>query len=53
MFTVHCHRHDARVLIWPSGIDAIATTARGIEVAYHCTCGYRGTWVTGRAAVRA
>ncbi len=50
MFTISCPRHDATVLIWPSGIDAIETTTRGIEVRYHCTCGHHGTWVTGRKA---
>jgi hypothetical protein len=50
MFTVFCPTHDAEVLIWTSGIDAIRNTPRGIEVVYHCTCGHRGLWVTGRAA---
>lgn len=48
MFTVECPNHGARVLIWPSGVDAVRNTSRGIEVSYHCTCGHRGVWVTGR-----
>jgi hypothetical protein len=52
LFTVHCPRHDAVVLIWPSGIDGITNVDGHIEVHYHCTCGYRGTWITGRGAAR-
>lgn len=48
MFTIHCPRHGGRALIWPSNIDAIVNTPQGIEVAYHCTCGAPGVWVTGR-----
>lgn len=51
MFTVFCPRHDADVLIWPSMIDGVRNTSAGIEVAYHCTCGHSGTWVTGRGAL--
>jgi hypothetical protein len=52
LFTVHCPRHDATVLIWPSGIDGITNVDGRIEVHYHCTCGHRGTWITGRGATR-
>lgn len=48
MFSVFCPVHGAEVLIWTSGIDAIRNTPQGIEVVYHCTCGYRGVWLTGR-----
>jgi hypothetical protein len=50
MFTVDCPRHGGRVLIWPSGIDGIDNVDGCIEVRYHCTCGHRGVWVTGRRA---
>lgn len=48
MFTVFCPRHDAVVLIWPSGIDRIVNGDAGIEVHYHCLCGHNGVWLTGR-----
>ncbi|MDX1621556.1 MAG: hypothetical protein R3320_11225 [Nitriliruptorales bacterium] len=50
MLAVDCPVHGARVLIWPSGIDRVRNTGSGIEVHYHCTCGYRGTLLTGRPA---
>lgn len=50
MFATFCPRHDARVLIWPSGIDAIVNHERGIDVHFHCTCGYRGMCRTGRTS---
>jgi hypothetical protein len=51
MFTVSCPIHGAEVLIWPSGIDGIRNLDGGvIEVSYHCTCGHRGVWRTGRGA---
>ena len=50
MFTVHCARHESRVLIFSSGVERIRNTDQGIEVDYRCTCGQRGTWRTGRAA---
>lgn len=52
MFTAYCPRHRATVLIWTSGIDRIVNTAEGIEVHFHCTCGHRGEWLTGRRAAR-
>lgn len=50
MFDIHCPRHDARVLIWPSGVDAVVNRDGAIEVHFHCTCGYRGVWRTGRTS---
>lgn len=44
MFTVHCPRHDAQVLVFPSGVDAIVNEPTGPVVHYHCTCGHRGVW---------
>jgi hypothetical protein len=53
MFTTYCPRHGADVLIWPSGIDAIDNTDHGIEVYFHCTCGYHGVYLTGRTQATA
>lgn len=50
MFAVHCPTHDARVLIWTSGVERVRNTDAGIEVDWRCTCGQRGTWLTGRKA---
>lgn len=50
MFTVHCARHGARVLIFSSGVERVRNTDKGIEVDYRCTCGHRGTWLTGRTS---
>ena len=50
MFAVHCPRHGTRVLIWSSGVESVRNTEHGIEVDYRCTCGHRGTWLTGRRA---
>ena len=52
MFAVHCPSHGSRVLIFSSGVERVRNTERGIEVDYRCTCGQRGTWLTGRAARR-
>ncbi len=48
MFTVYCARHGARTLIFPSSIDLVENGADGIRVHYHCTCGERGVYHTGR-----
>lgn len=50
MFTIYCPRHQARVLIWPSGLDGIVNHDGVIDVHFHCTCGYRGVHRTGRKA---
>lgn len=52
MFDVYCPKHGARVLIWPSGLDGIRNRPDGMEVAYHCTCGYRGVWRPRRRAAK-
>lgn len=52
MFAVHCPGHGSRVLIFSSGVERVRNTERGIEVDYRCTCGWRGTWLTGRASRR-
>ena len=48
MLTVHCPAHRTRVLIFTSGVEGVRNTAEGIEVDYRCTCGHRGTWLSGR-----
>lgn len=50
MFTVFCPRHQVRVLILPSMIDHIDNSRDGIDVHYHCSCGYPGVWRTGRSS---
>ncbi|HEX9644570.1 MAG TPA: hypothetical protein VGC11_11325 [Acidimicrobiia bacterium] len=50
MFDVFCPTHGARVLIFPTSVDAVENTDQGILVHYHCTCGTKGVWRTGRAA---
>ncbi|MGH3918321.1 MAG: hypothetical protein ACRDRY_23680 [Pseudonocardiaceae bacterium] len=50
MFTVWCPGHGSTVLIWTSDIDRIVNTSDGIAVHYHCGCGRRGVWLTGRRA---
>lgn len=52
MFAVHCPSHGSRVLIFNSGVERVRNTERGIEVDYRCSCGQRGTWLTGRATRR-
>ncbi len=50
MFDIYCPQHGSRVLLGFSAIDSVANTDAGIRVSFHCTCGYRGVWVTGRQA---
>ncbi len=50
MFTVHCPRHQARVLLGPRSIERLVTTADGVEVHWRCHCGAQGAHVTGRRA---
>lgn len=52
MFSVHCPAHGTRVLIFTSGVERVRNSADGIEVDYRCTCGHRGTWLTGRRRER-
>jgi hypothetical protein len=47
MFTFQCPRHGAEVLIWSSDIDDIVNTSEGIDVHFHCGCGFRGVLRTG------
>lgn len=50
MFETYCPVHQSNVLIFPSSIDALVNTERGIVVRYHCTCGFEGAFVTGKRA---
>jgi hypothetical protein len=50
MFDVYCPQHGSTVLLGYSAIESLANTDEGIRVKFHCTCGYRGTWVTGSKA---
>ncbi len=45
MFSVHCPRHGARVLLGLDSIEALVSTPEGIEVHWRCTCGDRGVWL--------
>lgn len=47
MFSFHCPRHDAEVIVWPSDIDRIVNTPEGIDVHFHCGCGFRAVLRTG------
>jgi hypothetical protein len=47
MFSFSCPRHGAEVLIWSSDIDDIVNTADGIDVHFHCSCGFRAVLRTG------
>ena len=42
MFDVHCPRHGKRGLLFALDIQNIRNTREGIQVNYHCFCGYEG-----------
>ena len=42
MFAVHCHGHNAEVLLDNSRIEAIHNTPGGPVVDWQCWCGARG-----------
>ncbi len=44
MFAPYCPVHDSRVLLFADSIDAIRSTEDGVEILFHCNCGYEGTW---------
>lgn len=50
MFSVHCPRHGAEVLLGSTNIEALRNTDAGIVVHWRCRCGARGVQVTGLAA---
>ena len=45
MFSVHCPRHQSRVLLGPSDIVVIGPAPDGgFAIGYRCTCGHEGHW---------
>ncbi len=52
MFTVHCPRHGARVLLGPRSIEALVNRPDGIELSWLCHCGTRGVLRNRTAAAR-
>jgi hypothetical protein len=48
MFSVECPRHGSEVLLPEGSIDSLHNTAAGIEVRWVCSCGHRGSFITGR-----
>jgi hypothetical protein len=48
MFTVNCPRHGRDVLLSEHGIESLRNTTAGIEVRWICSCGHRGSLLTGR-----
>ncbi len=52
MFTVHCPRHGARVLLGPRSIEALVNRPDGLELSWRCHCGARGVLRNRPAAVR-
>ena len=49
MFSVHCDRHGAEVLLTADHIETITNGDDGIVVRWRCSCGQRGSFVTGFA----
>jgi hypothetical protein len=48
MFSAHCPCHGRRVLLGFDHITAIRNGPDGIHLDWRCSCGGRGTLVTGR-----
>src|SRR5687768_16644675 len=51
MFTVHCDRHGARVILTNRSITGLVNTAAGIELHWRCPCGGEGIELLGQDAV--
>ena len=47
MFSFHCPNEDTEVIVWTSDIDDIVNTPEGIDVHFHCSCGFRAVLRTG------
>lgn len=47
MFSFVCPQHGTEVMIWSSDIDEIVNTPNGIDVRFHCSCGFRAVLRTG------
>lgn len=52
MFSVHCPRHGAEVLLTERNIESLHNTEHGIRLSWICTCGERGSLTTGRHRAR-
>ncbi|MGH9137778.1 MAG: hypothetical protein ACRD0G_12125 [Acidimicrobiales bacterium] len=50
MFTVFCPHHQADVLLSERRIQALENGDDGIRVHWECSCGTRGSYLTGRKA---
>jgi len=48
VFSAPCPNHGGLVLMSTRNIEALVNTDTGIELRYRCSCGYRGTWHSGR-----
>ncbi len=48
MFSVHCPRHGADVLLSERRIEALVHRDDGIDVRWVCWCGARGSFTTAR-----
>lgn len=47
MFSFSCPQHGSDVMIWPSDIDDIVNSPDGIDMHFHCSCGFRAVLRTG------
>jgi hypothetical protein len=50
MFVVFCTDCSRRQLVFPGQVLGVRNDDRGIHVAYRCSRGHVGEWLTGRAA---
>ena len=50
MFRAWCDKWEQDVLVWPTSIEDIANTDRGIVLTYKCACGNHGEMLTGAAS---
>ncbi len=50
MFRASCDTLEQDVLIWPTSIEDIANTDRGIVLTYKCACGSHGQMLSGAAS---
>lgn len=48
MLAPYCPVHRSRVLLSFSDLEGIRNLPEGIEIRFRCSCGHRGTWLTGR-----
>jgi hypothetical protein len=42
MFSVHCPRHGADVLLGTDNIERVINTTTGVALRWRCTCGATG-----------